>query len=301
MKCGFVILNYNDYQETIQLINCISKYDSINHIVVVDNRSPNGSFDILKKFNSSKVSIIQTPFNDGYSSGNNFGVRYLLQNYHVDVVAISNPDVEFEESFVVKLLDDLEKNPKMAIVTGLQYSPKGGLAIHAFWPNYSVWQYFSFKAFSLRSIYHLKKVSSDYNYAQRKIKENSALFEVGSVEGSLFFIKSQVFVDVGLFDENVAFYHEEDILSKKISNLGKIICVDPSVRYTHYGAQTTGKTFTNSIKAKHSFNSSIYYFNNYLSKNIILQILNYILCMTIRIEDFVVWKIKNIIGCGKRK
>ena len=293
MKCGFVILNYNDYQETIRLISQIENYSSIAQIIVVDNKSPNESYEHLKKYSSNKVHIIQAPSNDGYSSGNNYGIRYLIENFDIDIVVISNPDVEFNESLVIKLLEDFENNPQMAVATGLQYSPKGTLAVHAFWPNYTNWQYFCFKASGLRIIYHIKKGSSDYNYSEKKLKENAGLFEVGAVEGSLFFVRKEDFLKVGLFDEKVAFYHEEDILAKKIKKIGKTICVNPTVKYIHYGAQTTGKVFSNTTKAKHSFKSSIYFFNNYQSQNFILQFVNYVLCWILRIEDFFVWKIKN--------
>ena len=295
MKCGFVILNYNDYLETIRLITRISEYDSINQIVVVDNKSSNGSFEYLKKYSSPKINIIQTSSNDGYSSGNNFGIKYLLEKYDVDVVAISNPDVEFEEAFVIKLLDDFEKNKQMSVVTGVQFGLDGKMAVHAFWPNYTNSQYFAFKSFSLRCIYHIKKYSSDFYYAQEKLKRNDTLFQVGAVEGSLFFIRVEDLKKIGLFDENIAFYHEEDILAKKIHNIGKKICVDPTIKFVHYGAQTTKKEFSNIVKARHSFKSSIYFFNNYQSHNFILQIINYLLCWAIRIEDFFVWKVKKMI------
>ena len=121
----------------------------------------------------------------------------------MDVVAISNPDVEFDESFVVKLLSDFEQNPKMSVVTGVQTCPDGQLAPHAFWPDYTVGQYFKSKAYSLRIVYRLKD-----------------------------------------------------------------------------------RIFTSRTKARHLFRSSIYYFNNYLSHNKILQLLNYLLCGAIRIANY---------------
>ena len=295
MNCGFVILNYVYYQETIKLISTISRYDSVSHIVVVDNKSSNESFEQLSRFASDKISVIQTPSNDGYSSGNNYGIRYLLDNFHVDVVAISNPDVEFEESFVVRLLSDFEKYPQMSVVTGVQTGPDGQLAPHAFWPDYTVGQYFRYKAFGLRTVYHLKKKSPDYLYAKEKLSNHLELFEVGTVEGSLFMIRSEDLKSVGLFDEHVSFYHEEDIFSKKIHGIDRTICVDPAVKYIHYGAQTTEKVFTSSAKARHLFRSSIYYFNNYLSHNKILQLLNYLLCWTLRIENYLANKFKSLL------
>ena len=80
MKCGLIVLNYNDFNTTEKLLNAIKNYDALDKIVVVDNKSPDGSFEKLLKFQSDKISVIQSPKNGGYSYGNNFGTKYLLSN-----------------------------------------------------------------------------------------------------------------------------------------------------------------------------------------------------------------------------
>lgn len=44
-KVGIVILNYNDYQTTKDMIDNIKDYDSIDHIVIVDNKSTDNSYE----------------------------------------------------------------------------------------------------------------------------------------------------------------------------------------------------------------------------------------------------------------
>ena len=38
-KIGMVILNYNDYETTFDMINQIKDYKILNHIIIVDNHS----------------------------------------------------------------------------------------------------------------------------------------------------------------------------------------------------------------------------------------------------------------------
>lgn len=299
-KCGMVILNYLNYSETLLLANKIKDYKCLSHIVIVDNASPNDSYAQLKKIESDKISIISTQKNEGYSSGNNYGVRYLIENYDIDIVAISNPDVEFSELFVRTILNDFRDRGELTILTGVQLDSKGNMALHPFWQNYTIKEYFRFKRHSLRLFYHLSKQTSDYRYAIKKIKDNNSIFTVGAVEGSLFFVRKDDFVKIGLFDENIAFYHEEDIIAKKIASIGGIIAVDPSVTYVHYGAQTTSKVFASSTKSKHLFNSSVYFFNNYMSNNRALRLINLLLCWTIRTEDSFFWKIKKLFKKKKK-
>ncbi len=49
MKTGLVIINYNDYENTINLTEEVSKYTSIDEIVIVDNNSSNYDIEKVKK------------------------------------------------------------------------------------------------------------------------------------------------------------------------------------------------------------------------------------------------------------
>ena len=47
MKTGIIILNYNDYKTTIEMLEQIKDYKTINYIIVVDNNSVDNSYEIL--------------------------------------------------------------------------------------------------------------------------------------------------------------------------------------------------------------------------------------------------------------
>lgn len=50
MKNACLILNYEDYITTIDLIKKIHNYKAIDYIIIVDNCSQNESYSELKKF-----------------------------------------------------------------------------------------------------------------------------------------------------------------------------------------------------------------------------------------------------------
>lgn len=66
-KIGIVILNYNDALSTLKILKQIRNYSAIDHIVIVDNLSPDGSFQQLKSLAGDKVDVIQSDRNGGYS------------------------------------------------------------------------------------------------------------------------------------------------------------------------------------------------------------------------------------------
>ena len=56
-KIGMVILNYNDYETTFDMINQIKDYKVLDHIVIVDNHSTDLKYDKLKKLNIENLVI----------------------------------------------------------------------------------------------------------------------------------------------------------------------------------------------------------------------------------------------------
>ena len=147
MKCGIVILNYNDYDMTSNLLNIIHRFDSLDKIVVVDNHSTDDSYKKILEYESDKVVVIRALENGGYSKGNNLGIRYLINNTDVDIIGIANSDVEFNDDFVEKIKKRFEKRNNYSIISGLQVDANGNVGSHPFWPEYTILQYFQMKFF----------------------------------------------------------------------------------------------------------------------------------------------------------
>jgi len=119
----FVILNYMNYSLTAHLVDNIKKsivgYDEYG-ILIVDNASPNESYEILKKQFDGVEDVfgIKNNMNQGYAKGNNFGVKYIEKNFsECKYVAITNPDVEFfDNTDLGKILEKLESNTMIASI-----------------------------------------------------------------------------------------------------------------------------------------------------------------------------------------
>ena len=80
LKNAIIILNYNDSETVVKYISQIKDYSSFDKIVIVDNCSPDGSFEKLIKLKNDKIDVIQTDGNKGYAYGNNFGVHFLEES-----------------------------------------------------------------------------------------------------------------------------------------------------------------------------------------------------------------------------
>ena len=271
LTCGLVILNYKDATTTAKLLNHIKDFGELEHIVVVDNCSPDNSFKELKKFACDKIHVIKSERNGGYSYGNNFGAKYLIKNFNVDLIGISNPDVVFENDFVAEIKRLFAENPDYAVISGkmiLPNMPKTNL-MRRIKSNLK-------KRFFKWAEKISKRTNSDKTRQDktRQDKYSANLITVKGLPGSLYFIRSDDFLAMKMFDENVFMYYEEDILSYKIQRLGKKIGRADNIRFIHehnYG----NENYSNVTRLKLSYyscKSSIYFFKNYICENKAVQI-----------------------------
>ncbi|MCD7884088.1 MAG: glycosyltransferase family 2 protein, partial [Lachnospiraceae bacterium] len=234
MKVGIVILNYNSYGLTQKLVEHIRNFENISNIIIVDNCSTNNSCEVLQKICFGNVELIKTAFNGGYASGNNVGCRYLIDNYNPEIIIISNPDVLFDEDYVLNVCQAFEENPNYAAFTGLMCFPDGRQDSRQYLllPNY--WE-------DLMNCFAVGRIIVD-NYLDKKIHVDyqKKINIVKALPGSLFAVRTSSFLDIGMFDENTFLYYEENILGKKFENSGIKMGLLTNCKYLHNHAATIG-------------------------------------------------------------
>lgn len=104
-KIAIVILNYLNYEDTIECVESIlSMRYSICGVVIVDNGSDNNSYQILKaRYNKkNRIKVISSGANLGYAKGNNIGIAYARKYLHADFVLVANNDTIFIDRFFIE-------------------------------------------------------------------------------------------------------------------------------------------------------------------------------------------------------
>lgn len=117
-KVGIVVLNYLNYEDTIECVESLFNLNYDNYeIVVVDNGSDNGSYDILNNEfeNCSNVYLLNAGKNLGYAKGNNYGIDFCRNELNSDHVMVINNDTIAEDE---NLLDVLVNNKNEGIILG---------------------------------------------------------------------------------------------------------------------------------------------------------------------------------------
>jgi GT2 family glycosyltransferase len=113
-----ILLNYNNWQDTIECIQSLKKCDiKGSNVLVVENNSFDDSIGKLKS-ETPDVRMIIAERNLGFAGGNNIGIKYACEN-NFDYAIVLNNDtiVESENSFKV-LIDEMDKNPGVSLSTG---------------------------------------------------------------------------------------------------------------------------------------------------------------------------------------
>lgn len=286
IKIGCVVLNYNDYLITQNLVKKIKNFESIFKIVIVDNFSTDNSYNELKKMHDNKVDVISTEKNNGYGTGNNRGVEYLFNKYSIDYVLIANPDVEFEETLIMEFINVFRKERECVMVSAIQKLPNGKEG-SSYWKALS--KYETILSGELIFDICLKK-----KYKMQIKEFNKQYIEVDCVAGSLVLIDANWFIENHGYDEDVFLYMEESFLAKKVKlSCKKTFCLLNS-SYLHQHGYTISKYNSLLKKRKILCDSTKIYFKRFYNDNIVSLLLISLFFFIGNIELSIVKWIKNI-------
>lgn len=256
-----LILNYQSYKDTISYIENIQNQKNINlNILIIDNCSPNDSYNILNNEFADKdnIEVIKSDRNGGYAYGNNYGLHYI-EDRSIDYILISNNDIVIDDDWLLyKLIQQYKKLETPAFVSPVMY-------VNGKASKYPAWKMPTLIddiIGSLRCIEIIIGNKTSYNIS---IKSNHII--VDCLPGSFFLGKKELFFTIGLMDENTFLYMEEAILAHKIKEIKLNNYLITTLSYEH----TISKTISNEIgllkMRYYLIESRVYFHENYLHTN----------------------------------
>jgi GT2 family glycosyltransferase len=185
-KVFVIILNYNG-KETINA--CLASVFKNNYpnfeVVVVDNNSTDGSFEMAKS-GFSKANFIKNEENLGFSSGNNAGIRFSLER-GAEYVFLMNNDAEGEVDFLKNIVHVAEEKKETGVLSPVIFNKE----------TKQIW-------FSGGKINWLRMKSVHETDAKKEEASESEY-----VTGCAMLIRAEVFKKIGLFDEDFFLYWED--------------------------------------------------------------------------------------------
>ncbi len=196
-----VTINYNQSAVTCEFLSSFAKITYPHtEIFVVDNASPNDTPDVIKKKHPS-IHLIKTEKNLGFAGGNNAALPYCKGKY----VLFINNDTEVDKGFLEPLVEVLESNSKIAMV-----SPK----IHYFYTPHTL-QFGGFTPINPITIRNFA-----LGFGEKDTGQYDVTCETGSIFGAAMLVSMQVVEKVGMMTEVFFLYYEEHDWAEHIKKAG---------------------------------------------------------------------------------
>lgn len=237
-----VILNYRTGEMTLRaLADAVVAMAGIpGGIVVVDNDSRDGSFELLRDAvaaagwdRDGRVRVIASGRNGGYGAGNNVGIRAgLPDGASPDFVYVLNSDAFPEPEAIGRLREYLAAHPGVGFA-GSHILGEDGVAHQT--------------AFRFPSIASELEGAARFGPLSRLLARHSVALplpevasEVDWLAGASVMMRGRMLDAIGLFDEGFFLYYEETDFFLRARRAGWRAFYVPGSRVLHLGSVSTG-------------------------------------------------------------
>lgn len=248
---SIIIVNYKTPDLTISAVNAVraAVKDTIKYeVIVVDNYSPDNSFEKIANLRNENTIIIRTDYNGGFGYGNNVGANLAIGNY----LFFLNSDTLMRDSVLEKMVHYLDANPDVGILSCQMVDGDNNPLVsgHAFESVSSL-----FIQTIVKPCIPLWVQNWRGRITHRKRK--NVVFKADWVSGAALLIKKDIFHKVGGWSKDYFMYMEDEDLCLQVRNEGYDVCVYNEVGLTHLVGQSGGSEFV----AEEKFKSAVKYFS----------------------------------------
>lgn len=220
-----IVVTYNS-ADTIE--TCLKSIPPNCEVLVVDQSSSDNSVAIAKAFRRDAV-VLSAGSNRGFGAGCNLGAA----NADSDVLVFMNPDASFAEGAIHALVHrvragDALVGPRIVDEDGFHQTRA------RFWST----------PLSVLGEVCLPTPLTNL-FLQRDIPGDYAVYRYGGpvpyVQGTCMAISADKFRLAGGFDERLFLYHEEELLARRLEDIGVPAVLEPKAVITHLGARSTSQ------------------------------------------------------------
>ena len=217
-RLSIIIVTYNSEKDIFDCLSSIKQWSDIPfdelELIIVDNNSRNTDsiFEQLRSLYGNDIVLVKNTHNGGYGQGNNMGIRRAT----APVILIMNPDVRMMEPVFKTALDAFDHWKDLSIYGMKQMLSATVPSNNSFCCAYTVNGY-------LQTI--MTSIGNRFDYYLPRYMHFS---------GSCFFIRKEMFEQVGLFDETIFMYGEEEDIHYRMRKSGfKQMIYNPKLHYIH--------------------------------------------------------------------
>ncbi|MBQ2339116.1 MAG: glycosyltransferase [Prevotella sp.] len=219
-RLSIIIVTYHSEKDIYDCIDSVRSFTDIPceelEVIVVDN-SPQCEpmFTKLRELYGNDIILIHNTHNGGYGQGNNVGIRKAT----APVIMIMNPDVRLVQPVFRHCLEQFANQDNLVLYGFTQRQADGSIGRSTSWIS-TIHPY----------------IAEPFRFVTGKM--NLFFPKYMYVTGACFFLRKETFEQVGLFDEHIFMYgEEEDIHDRLLAIQGATMGYARHLSYLHLHEQ----------------------------------------------------------------
>ena len=240
MKTLIILVTYNGFALTKNCLQKLSLLPDENwKIVIADNQSADGTPEKIRK-EFPQVTVYELGENRGFGFANNEAFRKSFAKENFDFVCFLNNDTIPSPETLLRLTKDLEESSQKIIAAPLVKNQDGSLQ-RTDYRFISAWEFWT-NAF--RSVASADVVL----HGKTKPLGNSELLTNDWVNAVCWMMPAKAFQEIGMFDEKIFMYYEDQDFAFRAKKCGYIFVIDPNAILIHLGGGSAKSSFSRSIQ-----------------------------------------------------
>ena len=245
----FVILHYNNIDETMECLDSLEKFNS--NIVVVSNSK---DYDNLKMIEKRVSKVIINEENIGFAKANNIGCKYAIEHFQPDFLCVINNDVIIEQKDFITQVEKLYKKYKFDIL-GPKILPEESDSCNPFYAYKTLDEVRERIKYTekLIKIYQNKflrlllniylKVKAPFRKEKKTTNGSSDQLNVALHGCALIFSKKYYKKYNDVFYNGTFLFHEEEFLALRAKENNLVMLYSPKIELYHKEGSSLAKKF----------------------------------------------------------
>jgi GT2 family glycosyltransferase len=211
-KVSACIVTYNNAGQVEKTVESLLRHTQgvALQVYVVDNGSSDTTVESLQH-RFPQVMVLPLRENRGFGAGHNRILPQLSSQYH----AIVNPDIALDSDVLTQMADYLDGHPEVGMLSPKLLFPNGEVQVLAK-RNPHFWGLVS------RNVPRnwMRKTYEHYCMLDEDL---SKPIQIGFAAGCFMFIRTELFVSLGGFDERFFLYDEDADLTRRVNQVSKAV------------------------------------------------------------------------------
>lgn len=245
----FVILHYNNIDETMECLDSLEKFNS--NIVVVSNSK---DYDNLKMIEKRVSKVIINEENIGFAKANNIGCKYAIEHFQPDFLCVINNDVIIEQKDFITQVEKLYEKYKFDIL-GPKILPEESDSCNPFYAYKTLDEVRARIKYTekLIKIYQNKflrlllniylKVKAPFRKEKKTTNGSSDQLNVALHGCALIFSKKYYKKYNDVFYNGTFLFHEEEFLALRAKENNLVMLYSPKIELYHKEGSSLAKKF----------------------------------------------------------